>query len=180
MKKLNFRVKKNILVSVLVVLVIAFGTILVGSITKEHNAKDAQALIKENEAVDIKIDDAKGNNSSQVKVPIMGSDEITEKSTEDKELNSNTEITNKENKVVKPEPPKYKPKTNDEITNKNKVPTYPEKEVKPELQTTNSGETNNKGQVNFPGFGQVEDDGENKGKNVNSNGDINKQVGTMD
>lgn len=180
MKKLNFRVKKNILASVLVVLVIAFGTILVGSITKEHNAKDAQALIKENEAVDIKIDDAKGNNSSQVNVPIMGSDKKTEKSTEDKGLNSNTEITNKENKVVKPEPPKYKPKTNDDITNKNKVPTYPEKEVKPELQTTNSGETNNKGQVNFPGFGQVEADGENKGKNVNSNGDINKQVGTMD
>lgn len=180
MKKLSFKVKKNILTSILVVLVIAFGTILVGSITKEHNAKDTEILIKDSEAVDIKIDDAKGNNSSQVKVPVMGSDEKTEKSTEDKELNSNTEITNKDNKVVKPEPPKYKPKTNDDITNKNKVPTYPEKEVKPELQTTNSGETNNKGQVNFPGFGQVEDDGENKGKNVNSNGDINKQVGTMD
>lgn len=180
MKKLSFKVKKNILTSVLVVLVIAFGIILVGSITKGHNTKDAQVLIKDNEAVDIKIDDAKGNNSSQVNVPIMRSDEKTEKTTEDKELNSNTEITNKDNKIVKPEPPKYKPKTDDDITNKNKVPTYPEKEVKLELEITNSGETNDKGQVNFPGFGQVEDDGENKGKNVNSNGDINKQVGTMD
>ncbi|MBC2579387.1 DUF6550 family protein [Clostridium sp. DJ247] len=163
MKKLNLKVKKNILVSVLVVLVIVFGTILISSITKEHNAKDTQALVKDNESVYLKNDDAK-----------------TEKPTEDKQLNSNPETTKKENKVVKPEPPKEKPKTNDDVTNKNKVPTYPEKEVKPQLQTPKDGETNNEGQVNFPGFGQVEDGGANKGQNVNSNGDINKQVGKMD
>jgi hypothetical protein len=42
------------------------------------------------------------------------------------------------------------------------------------------GNVNSKGQMNFPGFGEVEDSGSNKGQNVSSNGDINKQIGTMD
>jgi len=163
MKKLSFKVKKNILASVLVVLVIAFGTILVASITKEHNVEDAQTLVEYNESVSINKEDSK-----------------TEKPNEDEKLNLNTETLKKADKIVKPEPPKEKPKTSDDVTNKNKVPTYPEKEVKPQIETPKLGNVNSKGQMNFPGFGEVEDSGSNKGQNVSSNGDINKQIGTMD
>lgn len=163
MKKLSFKVKKNILASVLVVLVIAFGTILVASITKEHNVKDAETLVKYNESVSINKEDLK-----------------TEKPNEDEKLNSNIVILKKADKIVKHEPPKEKPKTSDDVTNKNKVPTYPEKEVKPQIETPKLGNVNSKGQMNFPGFGEVEDSGANKGQNVSSNGDINKQIGTMD
>lgn len=180
MNKFSLKVKKKILISVLGVLVIGLGMVLVSSIKKEHNAQDSQALVKDNKSVDIKNDDTKDNNSSQVKVPVIGSDEKTEKPTEDKQLNLNTETTKEEKKVVKPEPPKETPKTNDDVTNKNKVPTYPEKEVKSQSQPPKGGEANNKGQGNFPGFGTVEDGGANKGENVNSSGDINKQVGKMD
>lgn len=180
MEKLSFKVKKNILTSVLVVLIIAFGTILVASSTKDHIVKDTQPLVQENKLLDIKTEDTKENISPQVKISVIDSDKKTEKSIEEKEFNSNTEPTKKDNKVIKHETPKEKPKTNDDITNKNKVPTYPEKEVKPQPQTPKSQESNNKGQVNFPGFGSVEDGGANKRENVTSNGDINKQVGTMD
>jgi hypothetical protein len=180
MKKVNLKVKKGILISVIVVVIIALGTVLISISTKEHNAKDTEALVKNNKLVDIKTDNTKENNSLQVKVPVMESDEKIEEDTEDKELNSNIETTKKENKVIKPEPPKEKPKTKDDVTNINKVPTYTEKEVKPQPKTIKSGENNIKEQVNFPGFGQVEDGGANKEQNVNSSGDINKQVGTMD
>jgi hypothetical protein len=180
MKKVNLKVKKNILISVLVVLVIGLGIVLTSFITKEHSEKDTEALVKDNKLLDIKTDNTKENDSPQVKVPVMESDEKIEEATEDKELNSNIETTKKESKVIKPEPPKEKPKTKDDVTNKNKVPTYTEEEVKPQPQTTKSGENNNKEQVNFPGFGQVEDGGANKEQNVSSSGDINKQVGTMD
>lgn len=180
MNKFNLKVRKNILVSVLGVLVIGLGMVLLASITKEHKAKDAEVLVKDNKIMDVKNDSTKDNNSSQVKVPVIGSDEKTEKPTEDKQLDPNSETPKKADNVIKPEPPKEKPKTSDDVTNKNKVPTYPEKEVKPQSQPPKSGEANNKGQGNFPGFGTVEDGGANKGENVNSSGDINKQVGKMD
>jgi hypothetical protein len=101
MKKLSFKVKKNILASVLVVLVMAFGTILVASITKEHNVKDAETLVKYNEAVSINKEDSK-----------------TEKPNEGEKLNSNTVPLKKADKIVKPEPPKEKPRTSDDVTNK--------------------------------------------------------------
>lgn len=180
MNKFNLKVKKNILVSILGVLVIGLGMVLVASITKEHKAKDAQAFVKDNKIIDVKDDSTKDNNSSKAIVPVIASDEKTEKPIEDKQLDSNSETPKKADKVIKPEPPKEKPKTSDDLTNKNKVPTYPEKEVKPQSQPPKGGEANNKGQGNFPGFGTVEDGGVNKGENVNSSGDINKQVGKMD
>ena len=57
MKKLNFKVKKTILISVLVVLVITFGTVIVSSIMKGHNTKDTQTLVKDNKLIDIKKSD---------------------------------------------------------------------------------------------------------------------------
>ena len=42
------------------------------------------------------------------------------------------------------------------------------------------GDTNSKGETYLPGFGWIENSGENQGTVVDGDGDINKQVGTMD
>lgn len=105
MNKFNLKVKKNILVSILGVLVIGLGMVLVASITKEHKAKDAQAFVKDNIIIDVKDDSTKDNNSSKAIVPVIGSDEKTEKPTEDKQLDSNSETPKKADKVIKPEAP---------------------------------------------------------------------------
>ena len=42
------------------------------------------------------------------------------------------------------------------------------------------GDTNNKGQTYLPGFGWIENSGENQGTAVDGEGDINKQIGNMD
>lgn len=187
MKKLDFKVKKNAVIFLLVVIIIAFGTFLISYISKENNAKDTQAVTTDNKLNDVKIDDTKNNSEEQVEVPEVGTREnksessTVDKPSENKAENSITETEKKENTVVKPEPPKEKPKTQDDTTNKSKVPTYTENEVKPKSQNTNNGgETNDKGQVYFPGFGWVDKGSTNKSKTITSSGDINKQVGKMD
>lgn len=83
--------------------------------------------------------------------------------------------------TVKSEPPKNTPKTNSDLTDKSKIPTYEEKEINPQGKTPQAGDKNDKGQIYIPGFGWVKDEGEeNKTTDVDSEGDINKQVGTMD
>lgn len=166
MKKLNFNVKKKVVISVLLVTSIALGISLIAYITKEHNTKDTQVLAKNNKISEVKVDDKKI---------------VAEESSQDNVVSTNNETLNNETVPTKPEPPKEKPKTQDDMTNKNKVPTYTEKEVNPQSQTTpNAGEINSKGQTYFPGFGFVDNGGVNKGELVNSSGDINKQVGKMD
>ena len=187
MKKLDFKVKKNVVIFSLVVIIIAFGTFLISYISKENNVKDIQAVTTDNKLNDVKIDDTKNNSEEQVEIPEVGTSEnisessTVDKSSENKAENSIIETEKKENAVVKPKPPKEKPKTQDDTTDKSKVPTYTENEVKPKSQNThNGGETNDKGQVYVPGFGWVDKGGTNKRETVTSSGDINKQVGKMD
>jgi len=54
------------------------------------------------------------------------------------------------------------------------VTTDPPKQTEPQ-----GGDTNDKGQVWFPGFGWVTPGGPNQGEKTGSDGDINKQVGDM-
>ncbi len=42
------------------------------------------------------------------------------------------------------------------------------------------GDTNNQGKTYLPGFGWIENSGENQGTTVDGDGDINKQIGNMD
>ena len=57
-----------------------------------------------------------------------------------------------------------------------------EKPVEPPKQKDEpkGGDTNNKGQTYLPGFGWIDNSGENQGTKVDGDGDINKQVGNMD
>lgn len=177
MKKLNFNVKKNLTVTLLVVLAIALGAGLISYVNKTPKNKEDKVLSDINKVDEVKVDEIKTQNEEKAKVPVINAADSTEKSSQNNVVSSNTETAPK-----KPEPPKEKPKTTDDITNKNKVPTYPEKAVKPQKESSpKGGEKNNKGQVYVPGFGWVNDEGGGgQGTNVTSDGDINKQVGTMD
>lgn len=82
--------------------------------------------------------------------------------------------------AVKPEAPK-KPTPQGDTTNPAKPPEYkPKDTIVSKPAEPKGGEKNEKGQIWFPGFGWVDDSGPNKGTQVGSDGDINKQVGSMD
>lgn len=182
MKKLNFNVKKNLTVTFLVVLAIALGAGLISYVNKTPKTKEDKVLSDINKVDEVKVEEIKTENEEKAKVPVINAADSTEKSSQNNVVSSNTETLKTEAVPKKPEPPKEKPKTTDDITNKNKVPTYPEKAVKPQKELSpKGGEKNNKGQVYVPGFGWVNDEGGGgQGTNVTSDGDINKQVGTMD
>lgn len=81
-------------------------------------------------------------------------------------------------------PPKPKPKKTDKPQSPDKPPSYEEKETTPNKDTAakpKAGDKNNKGQVYVPGFGWVEDQGgSSQGSKSESDGDWDKQIGTMD
>lgn len=190
MKKLDLKLKKNILIfACLVVSLVAAGSII-SLTTKRQNIKDVPALANKSENVTVTEDESKKEEPKPVVVPevdkkedAVNTNSIPVPKVTQTEVSKSQVVIQKEN-APKPEPPKEKPKTTDSLTDKSKVPTYPAKETKPQAQTQTqspkAGEKNSKGQVYVPGFGWVDDGGTNKGKSVNSTGDVNKQVGTMD
>ena len=93
---------------------------------------------------------------------------------------SNEIVQTNAQEAVKPEPP-AKPTPQGDETNPSKPPEYkPEDTAVSKPADPKGGEKNEKGQIWFPGFGWVDDSGANKGTSVGSDGDINKQVGSMD
>ncbi len=86
--------------------------------------------------------------------------------------------------LAKPTATPTPPKTEGSYTNPDAPPVYPEKETvkEPAKQdpTPQNGSTNSKGQIYVDGFGYVDVGGPNQGKIVDSEGDINKMVGSMD
>ncbi|WP_141499733.1 DUF6550 family protein [Paenibacillus luteus] len=93
-------------------------------------------------------------------------------------------ITKPKSKPKATEPPKPMPETNpSEKPNPSTPPTYSQKETNPDKKESTepkSGDKNDKGQVYLPGFGWIEQGGPNQGEISNSDGDWDKQVGTMD
>jgi hypothetical protein len=191
MKRLNLNIRKNMIVPILLLSVIVLGGLLISSFIGKDNNTDIHVAITDSEEPQVKIEENEVNENegaSEVEVPkidekestINPNEEVNENETNTAN-NTNTDSSKKKDEVVKPEPPKEKPETKDDITDKNNVPTYEEKEVNPSTQpeTPKGGETNNKGQIYVPGFGWVDDSGPNKEVKVDSDGDINKQIGNM-
>lgn len=80
---------------------------------------------------------------------------------------------------VKPtEPPK--PTPNGDITDKAQPPAYDEKDVKPSNSEPRVGDRNDKGEIYVAGFGWIKEIGKGECIAVDSDGDIDKQVGIMD
>lgn len=91
-------------------------------------------------------------------------------------------ITEPESTPKPVEPPNPKPKETNTPQSPTSPPKYDEKETQPNKpqEEPKAGEQNNSGKVYVPGFGWVEDSGDNKGEPSISDGDWDKQVGTMD
>lgn len=186
MKKLSLKTKKNILISAyLVVGLVAAGSII-SLITNTQNIKDVPALANKSENVTVTEDESKKEEPKPVVVPETDKKEDVENTNNipvpkvtQTEVSKSQVVIQKE-KAPKPAPPKEKPKTTDSLTDKSKVPSYPASETKPQAQTPSAGDKNSNGQVYVPGFGWVKDEGGGgQGTTIDSNGDINKQVGNM-
>lgn len=82
------------------------------------------------------------------------------------------------------EPPKPKPKATDKPQSPKTPPSYDEKETQPNKPKPSNepkvGDKNENGKVFVPGFGWIEQKGPSQGSKSESDGDWNKQVGTMD
>ncbi|MBW4079986.1 DUF6550 family protein [Paenibacillus sp. S150] len=86
-------------------------------------------------------------------------------------------------KTPKPtQPPKPKVKASTKPQSPASTPAYEAKTTQPNKQKDEpkAGAKNNDGKVYVPGFGWIEDQGDNKGSTSESDGDWNKQVGSMD
>jgi len=96
-------------------------------------------------------------------------------------IDDKTQVQYNAPEPTKPPAPSEKPKPVGDVKNPTATPTYKKEDtVKTKPQEPQAGTKNEKGQVYVPGFGYVDNGGENKVEVVESNGDINKQVGTMD
>lgn len=83
-------------------------------------------------------------------------------------------------KVESSPTPPAKPTPQGNVTDKSDMPTYKEQDVKPQQSQPKMGDKNDKGEIWIDGFGWVKDEGGGgKGTIVDSKGDINKQVGTI-
>ena len=79
--------------------------------------------------------------------------------------------------------PPPKPVAKDNVTDKNKKPTYTEQDTKPQQSQPQMGDKNDKGQIYVDGFGWVKDEGGGgKGTSVGNEGDqlTGNKVGIMD
>lgn len=82
------------------------------------------------------------------------------------------------------EPPKPKVKEPEKVKSSTAPPKYDEKQTEPNKETATTpkaGDKNDKGQVYVPGFGWVKDQGGGStAVDTGNDGDINKQIGSMD
>jgi len=145
------------------------------------------------------------NQSVETNDIILETPEITEKEDEiivpsieilDTETIDNGAIDTGTEQTIQGDVEKPKEPTEEQLTdpsqnpNGEKVETPPEPvehdKVEKPTETPKSndepqgGDTNNKGQTYLPGFGWIENSGENQGTAVDGEGDINKQIGNMD
>ena len=102
-----------------------------------------------------------------------GTDQTIQKDVEKPKEPTKEQLTNP---TQKPNGEKVtEPPTNVDHEKVEKPVELPKKKDEPK-----GGDTNNKGQTYLPGFGWIENSGENQGTKVDGDGDINKQIGNMD
>lgn len=187
MKKLNSKMQRNIIVAGLLIATIAVGGLLITNFKDKEIKKESEVSVTINPTPEVKVEEAEKTAVEVPKIEEKQNTTVTEKEPDTKKAvnteTTKTETTKKSTDTPKkPEPPKDTPKTKDDLTDKSKVPTYEDKEIKPQTQTETpkSGDKNSEGEVFVPGFGYVKDEGGGgQGTKVDSDGDIEKQVGNM-
>lgn len=149
---------------------------------------DEEEITDNEDKVDITEQEDQIEKEEEIKVPLIKISDT--QSTNKNGVDKGTEQTIQKD-VEKPKEP-----TKEQLTDKTQKPngekvTEPpinvdhekvEKPVEPprKKDEPKGGDTNNKGQTYLPGFGWIENSGENQGTKVDGDGDINKQIGNMD
>lgn len=146
--------------------------------------------------LDVKISDQE-NQESNVNVDSVGKEEITAEDIEiqGQELTDNGSIDTGTEQKIQGDVSEKTDYTQKQLTDSTQKPNGEKVENTnsvehnsvanqqtpyKETDTVQGGTTNSKGQTYLPGFGWVENSGENQGEIIDGDGDVNKQVGEMD
>lgn len=184
--------KTNFVISSIVVLCVA---ILTGTyfLLKEHDTDFIPASTEEStgsdtweEKTDTETPLLETGSSETTQIEGDVSDQTQTIVQEDETGNTANLSDNKTKEDAASEKPQEKPVTTDDTTNPDKQPEYDSTAPTPDVPDTpaeppapsDSGNTNNSGKVYDPVFGWI-DPGITQQDNVDSDGDINKQIGTM-
>ncbi|MBU5311572.1 hypothetical protein KQI38_05990 [Tissierella carlieri] len=156
----------------------------VSNVTIEE-PKDTEKAEKE----EVTNDEDKTDNEKEDEIIVPPIKTPDTQSTNKNGVDKGTEQTIQKN-VEKPKEPTKEQltdptqKPNGEKVTESPVNVDHEKVEKPEelpkqKDEPKGGDVNNKGQTYLPGFGWIENSGENQGTEVDGDGDINKQIGDM-
>ncbi|SHE60976.1 hypothetical protein SAMN02745784_01230 [Tissierella praeacuta DSM 18095] len=147
--------------------------------------KDTEKAEKE----EVTNDEDKTNNEKEDEIIVSPIKTPDTQSTNKNGVDKGTEQTIQKNAEKPKEPTKEQLTDPTQKPNGEKVTEPPvnvdhEKVEKPEelpkqKDEPKGGDVNNKGQTYLPGFGWIENSGENQGTEVDGDGDINKQIGDM-
>ncbi|MBZ2175611.1 hypothetical protein K8M07_10225 [Schnuerera sp. xch1] len=137
-------------------------------------------------------DEGKTEKEEIMNEEIMNNEDKTDNEKEDEIIvppikTSDTQSTNKNGvdkgteQTIQKDVEKPKEPTKEQLTDPTKKPNGEKVKEPPEQKDEpKGGDTNSKGQTYLPGFGWIENSGENQGTKVDGDGDINKQIGDMD
>ena len=187
MNKLSAKTQKRLLVSglaaICVVLAVAVFSFVGGS-GERDKSNVAENNISNNVTVDdIKTDDKAGVSVSNITAPTNGTESQTSSNVVldiDKQQEVEVPIAEIPQKPAEPEKPVVKDAG--ALKNPDTPPVYNKEQTTVEKKSSEPKSGDKKdGKVYIPGFGWVVDEGGGgKGEVVDSDGDINKQVGIMD
>ena len=185
MNKLSAKTQKRLLVSglaaICVVLVIAVFSFVGGS--GEKDKSNIANNISNNVTVDdIKTDDKTGVSVPNITAPTNGTESQTSSNVVlDISKQQNVEVPIAETPQKPAEPEKPVVKDAGALKNPDTPPVYNKEQTTVEKKSSEPKSGDKKdGKVYIPGFGWVVDEGGGgKGEVVDSDGDINKQVGQM-
>ena len=185
MSKLSAKTQKRLLVSglaaICVVLAVAVFSLVGGS--GEKDKSNIANNISNNVTVDdIKTDDKAGVSVPNITAPTNGTESQTSSNVAldiDKQQNVEVPIAETPQKPAEPEKPVVKDAG--ALKNPDTPPVYDKEQTTVEKKSSEPKSGDKKdGKVYIPGFGWVKDEGGGgKGEVVDSDGDINKQVGQM-
>ena len=187
MKNINDKVKRRLIVSVGLIISIILIVLISGQFRKEPIA-EAELPIQSEDSIDIILDTPEiTEKEDEIIVPEI---EITDTETKDNgAIDTGTEQT------IQGDPEKPKEPTREQLENPTQKPNGEKVETPPEPVDHNKvekpaetpkknddpkgGDTNNKGQTYLPGFGWIENSGENQGTTAEDMYENGKKIGDM-
>ena len=187
MNKLSAKTQKRLLVSglaaICVVLAVAVFSFVGGSGEKDKSNIAANNISNNVTVDDIKTDDKAGVSVPNITAPTNGTESQTSSNVVldiDKQQEVEVPIAEIPQKPAEPEKPVVKDAG--ALKNPDTPPVYNKEQTTVEKKSSEPKSGDKKdGKVYIPGFGWVVDEGGGgKGEVVDSDGDINKQVGIMD